>query len=156
MFADLEAVEPMLAAADSGEPTLRVADRDLYCLIRSDMMLVDLSMPGYGEQGVDVLFGHLGQMPIIGITDRYQNAPALLQRLDCLIAPDSIGQIVRAVMLFGGVNGLASPETNAQAAPANDEPTTPPVTKGFAEDVLRAAGVVRKVDDDHGGQDQVS
>jgi hypothetical protein len=155
LFGDLKQASQLLGAGDSGEPLVRSADKDLYCLIRSDILLVDLSTAGYGEQGLDVLFGHIGGMPIIGITDRFQNAPSLFSRLDCLICPDSVGQIVHAIELFGGMaKGSASSESNESPQQQPMSATTTDVNKGFADSVLRAANVEGVDDDD--GSNQVS
>lgn len=166
LFGDLNdpEVQAFLLQADGADPLIKSADKDLYCLMRSDMMLVDLSTPSFGDQGVDLLFGHLSGMPVVGLTDRFQNAPSLVSRLDCLIAPTSVGQIVRAIELFGGK--AKGPSSSEKHEPPSDEPspeplppTEPEITKDFADGVLRVAGSpVTKAEDDNGGHldDQVS
>lgn len=157
LFGDLDDVGKFLAESDVEEPVIKSADKDLYCLMRSDMMLVDLSAQSYGEQGLDLLFGHLSGMPVIGLTDRFQNAPSLVSRLDCLIAPTSVGQIVRAIEAF-------SRKTKGPASPRSDEPTPqqpeapptgPEVNQDFAAGVLQAAGVVTEASDDRKPSDPV-
>lgn len=146
LFGDLDEIGGFLASADGDEPLIKAADKDLYCLMRSDMMLVDLSAPGYGEQGLDALFGHLGGMPVIGLTDRFQNAPSLVSRLDCLIAPTNVGQITHVIGAFGrkAKGPASSMEQHAQPPPqpAATPENGPEIDQGFASDVLRAAGVV--------------
>ena len=114
LFLSLSEAGEGLAAGDEPQPTLQVAYKDLYCLMRSDVMLVDLSSPGYGEQGIEVLFGHIGRLPIVGLTDRFQTPPSILSRLDCLIAPTNTQQIVRAIQMYGKSVEVSSLVRNAQ------------------------------------------
>lgn len=117
MFAPLPEAMPILDEIESSDHLIRSADRHLFCLMRSDLMLVDLSTPGYGDQGIDTLFGHLGGMSMIGLTDRFQNAPSLVSRLVCLIAPTSVEQIAHAIWVFGGRDEQQEPSEPAVSVP---------------------------------------
>lgn len=152
MFVGLGEAE-FLGAADGSEPLISAADKDLYCLMRSDIMLVDLSTPGYGEQGADVLFGQLGGMPIVGITDRFQNAPSLLARIDCLIAPTRVEQIIHVVMMYGNSSPAHQPDTDRTKEPTVDKTAAPDI-RTFVNQVLSTVNVTQEEDEDDGSSEE--
>jgi len=80
--------------------TIQVHYHDLYCLMRADLVIVDLSQPSHGDQGYWCLAARLGGVPVIGVTDRYTVAPSLLSCLDTLIVPQGLDHIVRTVLMY--------------------------------------------------------
>lgn len=61
-----------------------------YMLIRSDLVMVDLDLPSYGEVAVDVMIASALQIPIIGVCAKIFQAPPIAERLECLIHPSKV------------------------------------------------------------------
>jgi hypothetical protein len=84
---------------DGGVPLIAHHARDLYGLVRSDVVVVDLSDPA-PEIGVDLLFARTGGAKIVGLTDRFAHAPSVLARLDVMMVPNDVDGIVDVVTAF--------------------------------------------------------
>ncbi len=148
LFQPITSAQAFLKEADGPNPLISAADKDLYCLLRADIMLVDLSVESFGEQGIDALFGFVGGMPVIGLTDRFQNAPSILSRLDCLIAPSSVEQIVHVIDAFGSNKAPQSSQVAPTEVRTNGETSTndQAINEDWSRRVLATAGAMKEQD----------
>lgn len=94
-----DTVTGMMARWDHPDPKIVQHQRDLYALIRADVVIADLSDPA-PEVGVDLLFARSGGSKIVGLTDRFLHAPSVLARLDVMMVPTDVGGIVDVVQAF--------------------------------------------------------
>lgn len=99
LFAPLSEVLPRLRAADES-PTLDVAFKSLYVILRSDVMLVDLNEAGHGESAQEVLYAYLCNIPVIGIAHRFILSPWMLNKLNAVIFPRTTDEIVQQVLAY--------------------------------------------------------
>ena len=74
-----------------------VTFRSLYVLLRSDIVLIDLSSPSY-EGHMDLLYAHLGNVPSIGITDRFVSSPWSAGKVTATITPADSNDVIRQIM----------------------------------------------------------
>jgi hypothetical protein len=130
-----------LLAADQPDPVVSSFKKDLYCLVRSDMMICDLSVLSAGEQGHDILIAQAAQIPTLGVTDRFQIPPSLLSRLTVLAAPSTTSHIVHLVRMFLGDTEQERGGKSASVAAPAEEAKKPPgrVNPAWVESVLASA-----------------
>ena len=88
-----------LVAADAG-PVSDVALKSLYVAARSDIVLVDLDSPGYGEAGQDVMYAYLFGIPVVGISHRFILSPWVTVKLRAVIFPRTTDEIVQQVLAY--------------------------------------------------------
>jgi hypothetical protein len=93
----LGSVLSRLRAADEA-PTLDVAFKSLYVLLRSDIVLVDLNQPGHGEASQEVVYAYLSGIPIVGIAHRFILSPWMINKLNAVIFPRTSDEIVQQVL----------------------------------------------------------
>lgn len=93
----LGSVLPRLRAAD-GSPSIDVAFKALYVLLRSDIVLVDLNQPGHGESSQEVVYAYLSGIPIVGVAHRFILSPWMINKLNAVIFPRSSDEIVQQVL----------------------------------------------------------
>jgi hypothetical protein len=74
-----------LDSADRTNTTSDLVLKDLYVLIRSDVMVVDLDVPSHGGKSQETYIASLGDIPIIGVTSRFVLTPWLLRLVDVLV-----------------------------------------------------------------------
>jgi len=99
LFAPLGDVAARMSAADRF-PSIDVSFKHLYVLLRSDVVLVDLTVPSHGGKYYEALYGHLFGKPVIGISHRFILSPWVAQRCDALVFPKNTDEIVRQVLAF--------------------------------------------------------
>ncbi len=140
LFEPIQRALPSLAEADVSEPLVRAVRKDLFCLMRSDLVICDLTSPSLGDQGHDILFARAGGLVVVGVTDRFQHPPALLRLLNALVAPTSQTQLVNTILTM---LPLASPQLSTRVpTQAQDDAaqTSGPIDAKFASQVLAEAG----------------
>jgi len=67
--------------------------RDLYVLMRSDVVLADLNSLEIGSRTLEMVYAKLWGIPIIGVSDNMTNSPAHLSLLD-VVVPSNIDNLV--------------------------------------------------------------
>ncbi len=67
------------------ESSLASTVRDDENLLRSTLMISDISSPSFGEQGVDIVRAFALGIPILGITDQALNSLSLLRYMSAVI-----------------------------------------------------------------------
>lgn len=86
-----------LRAADES-PSIDVAFKSLYVLLRSDIVLVDLNQPGHGEASQEVVYAYLSDIPIVGVAHRFILSPWMINKLSAVIFPRTSDAIVQQVL----------------------------------------------------------
>ncbi len=99
LFQPLSEVLPRLRAADDS-PTLDVAFKNLYVILRSDVVLVDLNQAGHGESAQEVLYAYLCNIPVIGIAHRFILSPWMANKLNAVVFPRTTDEIVQQVLAY--------------------------------------------------------
>lgn len=100
LFAPLADVKDQLfSPVVSSAPELSF--RHLYCLLRADVVVLDLNVPSHGGKYHEALYGYLFGLPIIGIAHRYIFSPWVTERCSALVFPRNTDEIVRQVLAFG-------------------------------------------------------
>jgi len=79
-------------------PSLDVAFKRLYALLRSDIMLVDMNEPDHGCRSQEVMYAYLSNVPIVGIAHRFILSPSMVGRVGTVIFPRTSDEIVRQVL----------------------------------------------------------
>lgn len=97
LLAPLGEVLPRLRAADES-PSIDVAFKSLYVLLRSDIVLVDLNQPGHGESSQEVVYAYLSGVPVIGVAHRFILSPWMINKLNAVIFPRTSDEIVQQVL----------------------------------------------------------
>lgn len=95
----LGSVLPRLERADEG-PTLDVAFKRLYAVLRSDIVLVDMNAPDHGCRSQEVMYAYLSVIPVVGIAHRFILSPALAGLVGTVLFPRTSDEIVRQVLAF--------------------------------------------------------
>lgn len=98
-------VLPSLLGFERSDAHMLMPYRDLYAFIRCHVMLVDLSTPSYGEVGHDVGLAHMARIPMIGISDRFINSPAIVPKLEALVPSFDVSKIAKQLRILGSPNG---------------------------------------------------
>lgn len=97
LFDPFASILGRLRAADQ-TPTLDVTFRNLYILLRSDIVLVDLDFVGHGEPSQEVLYAYLIGVPVVGIAHRFILSPWMADKLNAVVFPRTSDEIVRQVL----------------------------------------------------------
>lgn len=93
----LPEVHNRLRQADSG-PSVDVAFKNIYVLLRSDLVLVDLNAPSHGETAQEVLYAYLFGVPVVGIAHRFILSPWVVGKVKAVIFPSSSDDIVHQIL----------------------------------------------------------
>lgn len=99
LFQPLNHVMNRLRSADQS-PTLDVAFKNLYALLRSDIVVVDLDGVGHGEPSQEVLYAYLCGVPVVGIAHRFILSPWILGKVDAVIFPRTSDEIVQQILAY--------------------------------------------------------
>lgn len=140
LFEPLQRALPSLAEADVSEPLVRSVRKDLFCLMRSDLVVCDLTSMSMGDQGHDILFARAGGLVVVGVTDRFQQPPALLRLLTALVAPTSQAQLVNVILTMLPIQHETVQYETPRATMRQDQQTSGPIDVNFASQVLAEAG----------------
>lgn len=97
LLSPLGEVLPRLKAADES-PSIDVAFKSLYVLLRSDIMLVDLNQAGHGESSQETVYAYLSGVPVIGVAHRFILSPWMINKLNAVIFPRTSDEIVQQVL----------------------------------------------------------
>ena len=97
LFESFGKIVQRLRAADEA-PTLDVSFRNLYVILRSDIVLVDLDRLGHGEPSQEVLYAYLSGVPVVGIAHRFMLSPWMADKLSAVIFPRTSDEIARQVL----------------------------------------------------------
>lgn len=97
LFEPLAAVQKRMEVADHG-PFVDVAFKRLYALLRADIVLVDLNIPGHGGRAQEAFYAYLAGVPVVGIAHRFILSPMLVEKMEAVIFPKTSDQIVRQVL----------------------------------------------------------
>lgn len=73
--------------------------KSMYCLLRADVMLVDMNLASYGDVAQEVLYAWLWNIPVIGITNRFINSSWVQSRCKMLLMPRNSSEIVEQILL---------------------------------------------------------
>ena len=79
---------------DGTDPHVLMPIKDLYCLVRSQILIADISLPSYGEVPSDVLLAYMANIPVIGITNRFVNSPSLVSKMEALITAPNVSTVI--------------------------------------------------------------
>lgn len=105
-------LQRFLSSCDDPEPRNTVIYRDMYCLIRSHIVLADLSKPSFGEVFQDVLFASMAGIPIVGLSDRFLQSPHMMNRVDVFTSPLKTESLVRQLVSYS--LGYGTPEEKSK------------------------------------------
>ena len=89
-----------LDAADRAEPNNIIPFKDIFCLMRSHIVISDLSKPSYGETFRDVFMAHLAKIPIIGLTDRFMNSPIIFNMVDTVVPLSRLDVVLHQMVSY--------------------------------------------------------
>lgn len=99
LFRPLSYVLPRIRHADNS-PALDVVFKNVYALLRSDIVLVDLNTPEHGEKSQEVHYAYLFGVPIVGIAHRFILSPWVVGKVNAVIFPKTTNDIVRQVIAY--------------------------------------------------------
>lgn len=86
-------VKEALASCDS-ESEADFIFREIYVILRSNILLADLSNPSFGGVSSSILFARLLSIPIIGLTYRFHVSPWMFQELSAMVFARKIPEIL--------------------------------------------------------------
>jgi hypothetical protein len=92
-----EAIQQLIRCDDM-ELSTDVLFKDLFMLIRANVMVVDLNRKTSGGTAQEVLYAHLLNIPVVGISFKFQVSPWMHQRCRSIINPRSPDDIHKAVL----------------------------------------------------------
>ncbi len=98
LFLPFPEVQHRLAAADRA-PTVDVPFKDLYVILRSDIVLADISNANHGEDQA-VMYAHLLGIPVVAISHRFIMSPWIVGKVSSVIFPKTSDEIVQQVLAF--------------------------------------------------------
>jgi len=81
-------------------PTIDIPFRELYVLLRSDIVLADLNSMGHGEVSQEVMYGYLFGVPVVGLSHRFILSPWIAGKLRSVIFPRTTDEIVQQVLAY--------------------------------------------------------
>lgn len=105
--------------AGDGGPTIDVPFKNLYVLLRSDIVLVDLNVPSHGGKAQEVLYAYLLGVPVVGVAHRFILSPWLVEKCKAVVFPKTSDDIVHQVMAFDQWVTAAIQHHSAAAGPAS-------------------------------------
>ena len=85
-----------LLATDVGRP-VDATFKDLYVLVRSSAVIVDMNNADFGETAQAVLYAYLLDIPIFGVGYYTANSPWTVGKLVSFVSPQTTDDIVLAV-----------------------------------------------------------
>ena len=91
-----EAVEEFIRC-DDHDLSSQILFKDLFLLIRSDIVVADFNNPSAGS-AQEILYAHLMDIPILGISYRSSVSPWLQNRAVAVAAPKNADDIIRLVI----------------------------------------------------------
>ena len=86
-----------------------------YVLVRSDVVMVDLDMPSYGEVAFDILIASALGIPVVGVCSKIFQAPQLLSRFECIIHPSKVQTFLKTLPGY-------TPEDVPEAETSEEQP----------------------------------
>lgn len=98
LFKDPVSVGQRLQMSDTAT-TIDFAFKDLYVLLRCDLMLVDFSTPAQGSRSQEAMYAHLANIPIIGISSRFILHPWFMNVAKVIVKPD-VSEIITQIDLI--------------------------------------------------------
>jgi hypothetical protein len=110
-----------IETAEGGDAML-TEFKDLYALTRSQIMLVDLSVPSFGGRSQEVLYAYLLEIPIIGISSRFMNSPWLINKCEVVLQPNA-DRIMKQIVALTGLGlsvKMSEPQPEKDKAKEND------------------------------------
>jgi len=99
LFMSIGEVVHRIKASDEA-PTTDVSFKDLYVIIRSDIVLVDLDRMDHGERSQEMAYAYLCGVPTVGIAHRFIFSPWVADKISSIVFPRTSDEIVRQVMAF--------------------------------------------------------
>jgi len=99
LFHPLTKVMDRMKANDQG-PSVDLPFKNLYALIRSDIVLLDLNVPEHGEKSQEVLYAYLCNIPVVGIAHRFILSPWIVGKVKSVIFPSTTDEIVQQVLAY--------------------------------------------------------
>lgn len=90
LFQSLNEVSQRIGHAES-TAYLDLPFKNLYCLLRSDLLIVDMNGP---EVAQDVMYAWMWNIPIIGATYKFLNSPTVQAKCDAILNPLDISNII--------------------------------------------------------------
>jgi hypothetical protein len=99
LFRNLGEVLKRIKASDGG-PSIDLPFKDLYVILRSDIMLVDLNEAEHGERSQEVLYAYLFGVPVIGVSHRFILSPWMAGKMNAVVFPATTDEIVAQVLAY--------------------------------------------------------
>lgn len=99
LFSDLGKVINRIKAAD-GAPSIDLPFKDLYVILRSDIVLVDLNTADHGERSQEVLYAYLFGIPVVGVAHRFILSPWMVGKVNSVVFPVTTDEIVSQVLAY--------------------------------------------------------
>lgn len=96
LFNPLSKALPRLQAADAA-PTADVAFKNIYALLRANVVVADLENPDHGEKTQEVMYAYLIGVPVVGVAQRFMFSPYVAEKISAFVRPDP-NAIVRQVL----------------------------------------------------------
>ena len=123
---DSKIFQDYLQKYDHPEPNNFLTYRDLYCLVRSHILLVDVSVPSYGETFHDAFFAKMARIPMVGLTSRFLNSPIMMNYIDVFMNPEKIDVLIRQLVSYsqGYQEVIKKTESSADHKPSVPEDTS--------------------------------
>jgi hypothetical protein len=99
LFGDLGTVLRRVKESDE-RPSIDLPFKNLYVLLRSDIMLVDLNDPDHGERSQEVLYAYLFGVPVVGVAHRFILSPWVAGKVSAVVFPATTDEIVAQVLAY--------------------------------------------------------
>jgi hypothetical protein len=99
ILGQLQEVMPRLQAADNG-PTIDLPFRNLYVILRSDIVIADLNSPGHGEASQEVMYAYLFGVPVVGLSHRFILSPWVVSKVRAVVFPRTTDEIAQQVLAY--------------------------------------------------------
>lgn len=93
-----EAIQ-QLQRSDTGQLSSDIVYKDLFLLMRSDVVLVDLNKKSAGGTPQEVLYAHLLNIPIIGISHMPSVSPWMHYRIPVIANPKNIDDLIKLITI---------------------------------------------------------
>ena len=136
LFEAPDKVSSVLTTAESNWFARDLEFRDLYLLLRSDIILADLNSPSFGSVSMEILYGYLMDIPVIGVCHKVFQTHWVTNKLAAMVAAKSAESLINIII----ANGILPPHTQ--------EPEPPP--KKASKSAQRVKSVPEKKDKSNG------
>ncbi len=93
-----EVLQDLTKTENDNPLTSQIIFRHLYFLTRATLVVADLNNPSLGETSQEVLYAHLMNIPIIGISYRPTVSPWMHSKVRSIIAPRNADDLVKAII----------------------------------------------------------